>query len=364
MGCKARFEVFEGGGYDRRDWDHDTEGTIRIALVGLGGFSRNEVLPAIADCEYVTINATVSGSNKKAREVADVAEADVALRYEEFHQGKDRDAYDAVYVCTPNALHLEHVEAAAELGKDVICEKPMEASIERAEAAVDACANAGVTLMVAYRMQFDPVVRRSRELVADGFIGDVGQVRGSFTFAMFTGRDADPNQWRLDPSLAGGGSLYDIGIYPLNTARFIIDADPVSVQGSVTSPHPQFNGPIIDEHAAFVTEFASGIQALCQSSYGSFGDSYITVAGNEGRITMNNIFLPDAPRTVHLERDGRSARYEGLDVNELTEQFDYFARCCLTGEEPHADGEHGLVDMYTLAGVQMSARDGKRVELD
>ncbi|WP_227378705.1 D-xylose 1-dehydrogenase Gfo6 [Haladaptatus halobius] len=364
MAREARFEAFESGGFDRRDWDDGAEGTLRIALVGLGGFAYNSALPAIADSKYATVTATVSGSAEKAREVADETAADVALTYEKFHEGEGSDAYDAVYVCTPNALHLEHVEAAAELGKDVICEKPMEATVERAEAVVDACADADVTLMIAYRMQSDPVVRRARELVADGFVGDVSQVRGSFTFTMFGGRDADPDQWRLDPSLAGGGSLYDIGIYPLNTARFVIDADPVSVQGSLTSPDPQFDDPIIDEHAAFVAEFDDGIQVLCQSSYGSFGDSYLTVSGNEGRITMGNLFLPDAPRTVDFEHDGRTAHYEDLDSNEVTEQFDYFAHCCLTGKEPHADGEHGLVDMYTLAGVQMSAADGKRIKLD
>lgn len=364
MSRESMFAVFESGGFDRRDWDDDTEGTVRIALVGLGDFSRTEALPAIANCESATVAATVSGSAGKALKVANQADAAAALTYEEFHAGEGSDEYDAVYICTPNARHLEHVEAAAELGKDVICEKPMEATVERAEAVVDACVDADVTLMVAYRMQSDPVVRRVRELVADGFVGTIAQVRGSFTFTMFSDQNGDMDQWRLDPSLAGGGSLYDIGVYPLNTARFVIDADPVSVQGSLSSPNPQFDGPVIDEHAAFVAEFDDGVQALCQSSYGSFGDSFLTVAGGEGRITMEDIFVPNAPRTVRLERDGRSACYEGLDVNELTEQFDYFAHCCLTGEEPHAGGEHALVDMYALAGVQTSAADGARVELN
>ena len=364
MAREGTFEAFESDGFDRRDWDDGADGTVRIALVGLGGFSRQSAMPAIDDCEYATVNAAVSGSAEKAREVADEAGADAALTYDEFHDGEESDAYDAVYVCTPNALHLEHVEAAAELGKDVICEKPMEATVDRAEAVVDVCDDAGVTLMIAYRMQSEPVVRRARELVADGFVGDVGQVRGSFTFAMFTGREADPDQWRLDPDLAGGGSLYDIGVYPLNTARFVIDADPTSVQGSLASPDSQFDGPVIDEHAAFVVEFDDGVQALCQSSYGSFGDSYLTVAGDEGRITLRDIFSVAAPRTVELERDGRTARYEGLDVNEITEQFDYFAHCCLTGETPHGDGEHGLVDMYALSGVQTSAAEGRRVDID
>ncbi|GGL38757.1 glucose-fructose oxidoreductase [Halarchaeum grantii] len=363
METATAFDRFRDG-YEERDWDDGADGTVRIALVGLGWFARDEALPAIADCDYADVTATISGSAEKARTVADEAGADTALTYERFHDGEGSDAYDAVYVATPNARHLEYVETAAELGKDVICEKPMEATVERAEAMVDACEAAGVTLMVAYRMQADPVMRRVRELVADGFVGDVAQAGGTFAFPMFANEDADPDQWRLDPDLAGGGSLYDIGVYPLNTLRFVLDADPTSVQGSLTSPDERFDGPVIDEHAAFLLEFDGGVQALCRSSYGSHGESSLRIDGNEGAITVENAFSPRGERTVVLERDGRRSRHEGLGSNELTEQFDYFAYCRLTGRTPTADGEHGLVDMQALDGIQTAAAGGRRVDLD
>ena len=357
------FEVFNGEYLDR-DWDKgDGEGKIRIALVGLGWFSRDEALPAIADCEYATVNATISGSIEKARQVADEANAETALTYEQFHAGEAADTYDAVYVCTPNALHLQHVEAAAELGKDVICEKPMEATLERAQAIVDACDHSGVTLMIAYRMHSDPVIRRIRELIAAGFVGDVAQVIGSYTAVLFGDGTGDPDQWRLDGNLAGGGSLYDIGIYPLNTTRFVLDADPTSVRASLSIPHEQFDDPVVDEHATVLLEFNDGIQSLFRSSYGSFNGNELLIEGNEGRIVIENSFDYDAPRTVVLERDGHTARYENLYVNELTEEFDYFAYCCLTDRTPNADGEHGLTDMRALEGAQSSAIDGHRVDL-
>ena len=359
----SRFEVFNQE-YANRDWDDGTTGTVRIALVGLGWFSRDEALPAITDSDYAEVTTTVSGSIEKAREVSTEAGARAALTYDEFHDGEASEAYDAVYVCTPNALHLEHVEAAAELGKDVICEKPMEATVERAEAMVEACDDAGVTLMIAYRMHSDPIVRRIRELVADGFVGDVGQIESSFGFTMFASDRDDPDQWRLDPDLAGGGSLYDLGVYPLNTTRFVLDADPVSVQASLTSPHEQFESPVIDEHASFLLEFDGGVQALCRSTYGSFGSNRFVVGGDEGRITIEDAYSNGGPRTVILERDGYTARYENVGVNELTEEFDYFAYCCLTGETPNADGEHGLTDMRVLSGVQTSAIDGRRIDFD
>jgi xylose dehydrogenase (NAD/NADP) len=214
--------------------------------------------------------------------------------------------------------------------------------------------------MTAYRLQTHPVLRRVRSLVDAGFVGDVTQVEGSFTFDIGAGGDGDP--WRLDRDLAGGGSLYDIGVYPLNTTRFLLDEDPQSVQGSLTSPHPGFEEGV-DEHAAFVLEFPSGAQALCRSSYGSHGGNRTTIEGTEGTIRMEGAYADLVERTVVLERDGRTARFEDLYVDELTEQFDYFAHCVLTGETPEPDGRDGLFDVRTLAAVQESAADGTRVDL-
>lgn len=362
MGFDGRFDVFDEE-YAERDWDDGADGTVRIALVGLGWFSQDEALPAIAECEYAEVTMTVSGSAEKAQKIADEADADTALTYEKFHDGRSANAYDAVYVCTPNALHLEHVEAAAEFGKDVICEKPMEATVERAEVMVEVCEDADITLMVAYRMHADPVVRWVRDLVANGFVGDIAQVEGAYTYSMFVEGDGNADQWRFDPDLAGGGSLYDIGIYPLNTTRFVLGEDPVSIQASLTSPDEQFEGPVIDQHATAILEFENGAQALFRSSYGSFGQNHLVIEGDEGRITIEDSFDVDTSRTVVLERDSHIARYEGLNVNELTEEFDYFAYCCLTSETPYADGEHGLMDMRALAGIQKSAGDGCRVDL-
>ncbi|MFB6135908.1 MAG: D-xylose 1-dehydrogenase Gfo6 [Halobacteriaceae archaeon] len=353
------FDVFEDG-FDARDWDTGPTGTVRLAVVGLGWFARDEALPSLPACDYVDATATVSGSKEKARAVAEEADADVALTYEEFHEGVHADAYDAVYVATPNALHLPHVEAAADLGKHVIVEKPLEASADRAAAVVDACESAGVTLMTAYRLQTHPLHRRLRDLLADGFVGDVAQVEGAFTFPMLAG-GGDPDQWRLDADLAGGGSLYDVGVYPLNTTRFLLDRDPVAVRGTLSSPHEGFEG--VDEHAAFVLEFEDGAQAVCRSSYGAYGENATTVAGDEGSIRVEDAYGHLTDRTVVLERDGRTVRHEDLYANELTEQFDYFAHAVLTDATPEPDGADGRFDVRVLEAVRESAASGGRVEL-
>ncbi len=192
----------------RRDWQTviDPDERIRVALVGIGWFTETAVIPAIAESDLCEIGAVVSGNPEKAMRVRDETDADSALTYDEFHEGNGVEDYDAVYVATPNATHLDFVETAADLGKAVLCEKPMEATVERAERLVDACDDAGVTLMVGYRMHTNPAVRRFRELVREGFVGNPALVEGTMCQNVFETISPDPNQWRLDADLAGGSA--------------------------------------------------------------------------------------------------------------------------------------------------------------
>jgi len=208
--------------FTQRDWEHEAvEGAIRLAVVGVGGFARQRALPAIADSTRCETTVLVASPPESVSDVAETYAVDAVVDYDPFLEGACVDAYDAVYIAAPNAVHGQYAIAAAEFGKHVLCEKPLETTVERARAIVDACADAGVTLRTAYRLQAEPTVRRTRELVRDGVIGDVVQVHGGFSHPLLA--EADPDTWRLDPETAGGGALVDLGIYPLNTIRFALE---------------------------------------------------------------------------------------------------------------------------------------------
>jgi xylose dehydrogenase (NAD/NADP) len=347
----------------RRDWQTvDDAGPVRFALVGCGWWTRDEAIPAIEDAELCETTTVVSSSTEKAERTAGLADTiEHALTYEEFHDGVASDAYDAVYVCTPNGLHLQYVETAAGLGKDVLCEKPMESTVERAQQVVDACEQGGVTLMIAYRMHTEPAVRRARELVADGFLGDVVHVHGDMSQPLLD-IIPDPDQWRLDPDLSGGATVMDIGLYSLNTARFVLDADPVAVQATTHAVDEAFSD-VPDEHAAFQLEFPGHVVAACTASQSAYRTSHLTVTGTEGRLTVEPAFFNRQDRELRLERGGTTANVEFDQVNQMTEEFDYFADCLLADTEPHADGEHGLVDMRTMAAIYDAADRGERVDV-
>ena len=369
--------------FHERNWQTTCDGTLRLALVGLGWWTVEKAIPAIAASDHCETTVLVSSSTAKAERVAaDVAAAGdgddeesaddddgvgfVAhrprgLSYDEFHDGDARGEYDAVYVCTPNALHLEYVESAAEHGKHVLCEKPMEASVERAERMIDACDEHDVRLAVGYRMQTEPAVRRARELIRDGAIGDPRLVHGANTQRLLDIFDS-PDQWRLDPDLTGyGTSVMDLGVYPINTARFLLDADPVAVQASMQSNHDAFDD-VPDEHAAFLVEFDDGTMASCTSSQNAHENTFLEITGTDGTIRLDPAFHMETD--LSLTVDGSTVSVDQAQRDQMRELFDYVAHAILTDEPVSVDGAHGLVDLQTIAAIHESAEDGERKPLD
>ena len=346
----------------RRDWQETDSGTVRFAMVGLGWWTRDYAIPATQQSEICETTTVVSSSTEKAERFAEEFDTvEAALTYDEFTEGVGIDHYDAVYVATPNALHLPYVEAAAEYSKDVLCEKPMESSAERADAMVEAADD--ITLMVAYRMHTDPAVRRMRELVADGFIGEPTHVHGHMSQRLLE-MIPDPDQWRVNPDLAGpGASITDLGVYPINTTRFVLDRDPVSVQSAMYSGADGFED-VPDERAAATIVYDDDVLASISASQNSYKDGFLRITGTEGQLVLEPAFLK--PSVLHASRNGLDASFDLPEMGEaqqMQEEFDYFSDCVLSDREPLPDGEHGAVDMRVIEAAVESAEIGERVEL-
>ncbi|MEF8780480.1 MAG: D-xylose 1-dehydrogenase Gfo6 [Haloferacaceae archaeon] len=345
------------GSQCRRDWertDPAAASTVRVAAIGLGWFTRGRALPALADSDRCEPTVLVSGSTEKAERVA--AEFDAVertLTYEEYADGVATEAYDAVYVCTPNAFHLDHSEAAAEHGKHVLCEKPIERDSARAADLVDACDDAGVELMIAYRMHTEPTIRRARELIDGGYVGEPMAVRGDMSQRLLERVNPDPDQWRLDEELAGGGALFDIGLYPLNTARFLLDADPVAVTGSTGSTHDAFDD--VEETVACSMRFPGGVTAACFASHNARQASSITVTGTEGQVRIEPAFFQDQDRRLELSRGDSRAEIEVERVDQMREEFDYFADRLRSDADIYPDGQHGVVDVEIMEAIYEAA---------
>jgi len=351
--------------FPTRDWqDSDVAETLRLAVVGLGRFARNRALPAIDESSFCELTTLVSGSPEKADRLATEYGADHVVSYEEFRDARSIDAYDAVYVATPNAYHAPYTEAAAAQGKHVLCEKPLATSVAEAEAMVEACDDAGVTLMTAYRLQTEPAVRRVRELVTEGVIGDPKHVSGWFAYR---NPDQSPSadNWRRDSSVAGGGAMIDLGVYPLNTARFILGADPVGAYATtvVDSPGAADDRDRVETRATFQLAFPDDVDATGFASFDTYSDNRLQVLGSEGRALIVSPFGGTVTQEVVVERGEARTAYAGSPVDEVVEEFDYFAYCVLTGSEPEPDGRDGVADLQVIRAIYESAQRGERVEV-
>ncbi|WP_330632992.1 D-xylose 1-dehydrogenase Gfo6 [Halocatena halophila] len=350
-----------------RDWETLDSGTLRIAMVGLGWWTRAQAIPAVERSNFCETTVVVSSSAETAAAVEKQTDSvETALTYEAFVDGEAIESYDAVYICTPNARHLPYASAAADHGKAILCEKPIEATTERADQLIRATED--VPLMVAYRMQTDPQVRRMRELIATGAIGDPVGVHGHMGQQLLDVVSTDPDQWRLAPELAGyGATVMDLGIYPLNTARFVLDADPVSVTAQMHSVDQAFCD-VPDQHATFTVKFDDGTYAACTASQHAHRSGHLRIVGTSGELVLESTFLGQSSQQLTVYRpDGRS-----LDINdgrgdvfgdEMTEEFDYFADRVL-GENPiYPNGEHARTDMQTLSAIYTAAKDGVEVSI-
>ncbi len=206
---------------------------LGFAIVGLGTLALGEILPAFAETKRCKPVALVSGSPNKAAEIAQQYGINPKniYNYQNYDSIRNNPEVDVIYIVLPNSMHAEYTLRGAQAGKHILCEKPMATSPQECQQMIDACKQANKKLMVAYRIQYEPYNRammqivRSKELGAVRMIGaDNGQNQGG-----------DLNQWRLKKALAGGGCLPDVGIYCLNTSRFLTGKEPIEISATMYS---------------------------------------------------------------------------------------------------------------------------------
>jgi predicted dehydrogenase len=194
---------------------------LGFALVGLGGLSNQQIAPALQLTKYCRLAGIVTGTPSKIpiwKNRYKIPDKNV-YNYDTMEQMADNPDIDVVYIVTPNGLHAEHSIKAAKAGKHVFCEKPFEATVEKCQAAIDACKKADRLLAVAYRCQYDPNHLERRRLAMEKVFGELKTIAAGFS------RTVNVGEWRLNKNLAGGGPLMDVGIYALQTCRFVSAAN-------------------------------------------------------------------------------------------------------------------------------------------
>ncbi|MCU6454104.1 Gfo/Idh/MocA family oxidoreductase [Sphingomonas sp. A2-49] len=341
------------GGPDRR---------LGYAIVGLGTYGLDVIIPQFANCRHSRLAAVVSGSPDKAQRVAAAhgLPARSIYSYADFDRIRDNPDVDIVYVCLPNSMHADYTIRAARAGKHVMCEKPMAVSVAECEAMIAACKKAGRKLMIGYRCHFEPFNLEAMRLARSGAAGTIRYVRTEHGFVQ-----RDPAKWRLKRALAGGGSLMDMGVYSLQAARYMTGEEPVAVTARESTDRRDPRFAEVEDMIEWTLEFPSGAIAGCQSMY-SANQNHVLLMGDKGRIELEPATRYDGNR-MWLGRDGRETVVTpppGPGSTQFAGQLDHLAECVRTGREPIVSGEEGLRDMRIVAAIYRSAREGRTIRLD
>jgi predicted dehydrogenase len=325
---------------------------VGYAPVGLGLIS-NIFIKACAQTPNARITGLVSGhAEEKApryQQQFNIPNSSV-YTYETYDRIRDNPAIDAVYIGLPNSMHCEYTVRAAEAGKHVLCEKPMAISSAECRKMIDACRAHNVKLMIAYRIHYDPTWQHIRDLARNGSIGEIQGFQGGFYGNKLQG------EWRLDRKLAGGGSLMDLGIYPLNAIRWIADEEPTTYAAQVSTKIKGARFASVEESVEFNFKFPSGTLASSGSSYGEAGPAYLTICGTDGYIQVQPAFFYDG---LKFTGQGKNGPINGSNDTKGPYQFvyeaDHFAACIRNNTTPLTAGEEGLADMLAMEAIYRAA---------
>ncbi len=333
---------------------------VGFAVVGLGELSAEELIPALRTSQHAYLAAVVTGEPDKGRAFARAAgltDQD-AYTYEQFDDLAGRDDVQAVYIVLPNNLHREYTERAAKMGKHVLCEKPLAANTEDAEAMVAACKSAGVKLMAAYRIQYTPHHWAAKRAIAEGKLGKI-----KLLDSIHAQVEDDASVWRLSLKQAGGGPLVDVGIYCLNTLRFLTGLEPEWVYATMHQPQGDERFEEVEESMSVMLGFPGGMIANFLTSYGAVKTNTVRVLGEDGSVLLDPAFSYSG---LELELSDKHAktRPQFAAYDQFTLEVDHFAGCIRENREPYTPGEEGVQDHRLMDAIYQSARSGGRVEVE
>ncbi len=324
---------------------------VRWGLLSTARINRS-LIPAIRASRHSELNAVASRSAETASQYA--KEWAIPHSFGGYQEMLDSGQVDAVYISLPNHLHAEWTIRALNAGVAVLCEKPFALSLADVDAMIAASRAAGQPLAEAFMYRHHPQTKIAGDFIRQGNLGEISHAWGAFSFLLNR-----PEDVRLKPEL-GGGSLWDIGIYPLSLSQYVFGGPPVSVCGM------QWTGASgVDMTFAGQMRYSGDRFAQISSSFRTEFHTEYQIIGTLGRLTLNRpftslkenrklMFYPNTgdPREIRVPEQ---ELYFG-EVEDLNHAILENAPTYLTLEETR---NH----VRTALALYESARTGQPVEL-
>lgn len=259
---------------------------------------------------------------------------------------------DVIYNPLPNHLHAEWTIKAVEAGKHVLCEKPLALSVDEVDAIRDAARKHGRVVMEAFMYRHHPQTLKVQEIIKSGVLGTLKLLRGSFSF--FLSREKDV---RLDPEM-GGGSIWDIGCYPISYARTVVGENPFEVFGW------QVTGPTgIDETFVGQMRFSNNIYAQFDCSFAIPFHAFMEIIGSEGTLNIPKPFQPYENEKIYLTRGDKTEMMKLKGQELYIGEVENMADAVLLGKEPRISLDDSRANVGVICALLESARVGKPITI-
>lgn len=254
--------------------------TIKWGVLGYARIAKNSVIPAIVSSENSVLHAVATASEEKQEECRELFQC--PKLYSQYEELLDDPDIQAVYVPLPNSLHKEWAIKAMKKGKHVLCEKPIALNADECKEMLQAADQNGVLLMEAFMYRYTDRTRKVKDIVDRGEIGEIRYIQSTFRFLLDR-----PNTIKVKPEL-GGGSLYDVGSYPVNFVGLFMNELPESVVTECVMD----NG--VDVLFSALLKYPNGVIASISSGFNAFNQMNSEIIGTKGRIEVPDTFLGTA----------------------------------------------------------------------
>lgn len=334
-------------------WVPQKKENLGVALVGLGYYSTDLLAPALQLTQHCHLAGIVTGTPAKAekwKQQFNLADKNI-YNYDNFDSIANNPNIDVIYIVLPPALHASYSIRAANAGKHVWCEKPMAMTVAECKSMIDACNKNKVKLSIGYRMHHEPNTQKIIQYRKDLPFGKITSVTAAAGY--FDGRT---NHWKQNKKL-GGGSMYDMGVYPLNATRYSTGLEPIAVTARQSTTRPDIYKDV-DETMAFDLEFPGGITAKCETSFGK--------GMNDLQVTCKNGWYKLSPFQSYNGIAGETSSGIKLNAtipNQQAKQMDEDALAIIQQKAVLVPGEEGLKDIRVVEAIYKSVATKGRVTI-
>ena len=322
--------------------------SLKWGVIGAGSVAQRRAMPAINKASNAELHALMSRDEDRAKHLLETHEA--SRYYTSVSDLISDTELDAVYISTPVYMHCGPTIEAAENGLHVMCDKPMAMDVNECKRMLDACNANEVQLQICFLFRFHSAFQQIKEWIAEGRLGRI--VHARMPFMKYAPKPSD--DWHIDPSKSGGGSLIDLGVHSIDLLEYLI-GEVAEVSAFCNSVIHNYD---VDETSTLMMRFKNGGQSVTETSFTAVGsDQILEIYGTDGSVVVFN----DDGWKIKTVIDGKQ-QVIGSQFEDLFQlQFEHFAQCVSGEAQPIVSGYDGLRNMRIVSAAYKSAESKKVV---